>query len=127
MMRYKFIKEHSRHYPISILFRVMDVTSSVYYRWRKKDGKYTDSKVQRNIQATAVADVFKNKNGKIGSRGIVKRLNKNGMKIGRYRVRTLMRNLGLVCRIRRSYKPKYSSVANSSSIYHCINRRLFSF
>lgn len=53
--------------------------------------------------------MFEQSKGQIGSRGLVKRLRRKGVDycdrvVGRYLVRALMREQGLVCRIRCAYR-----------------------
>ena len=35
-MRYQFIEEHRREYPVSLLCETLDVSVSGYYPWRKR-------------------------------------------------------------------------------------------
>jgi len=35
-MRYQFIEGHRNNYPVTLLCRVMQVTRSGYYAWRKE-------------------------------------------------------------------------------------------
>ena len=48
--------------------------------------------------------LFADSRGSLGSRGMVKQLRKEGIQIGRYRVRQLMKRLGLKVIQRQAYK-----------------------
>lgn len=105
-MRYPFIREQSRHYPLTMLARVMQVDRRGYYRWLSLQAQPTksDSELKRQRLKALVIQEFNQNEGKVGSRSIVTELRRQGYSIGRYRVRMIMREAGLVCRIRQAYK-----------------------
>ena len=35
-MRYRFVQQHSGQFPVAVLCRVLQVTRSGYYAWRKR-------------------------------------------------------------------------------------------
>ena len=105
-MRYPFIDEQGRHYPVSLLTRVMRVDRRGYYRWLALKGKPTisPSKVRRHQAVALIRQIFSEEKGKVGSRSIVGIMGNKGHVIGRFQVRAIMREQGLNCRIRKAYK-----------------------
>ena len=106
-MRYPFIYEQSRQYTVSLLCQVMQVDRRGYYRWIALQGNpaVSDFSAKRKQDIALVKQAFAAEKGKVGSRSIVSTLQSNGHRIGRYRVRRIMQEQGLQCRIRRAYRP----------------------
>lgn len=82
----------------------MQVDRSGYYHWLRRGPVLTPHQIQRHRQAAQVKQVFVEQKGKVGSRMIMHQLRGAGERIGRYRVRQLMAEQGLVCRIRKRYQ-----------------------
>ena len=93
-MKYGFIQVQQGDYPIRMLCRVMQVSTSGYYDWRSRGGELVDS--QRWRLCHRMKALFNESRQSLGSRQMMKQLRKEGFEIGRYRVRKLMKNLGLV-------------------------------
>ena len=90
------------HYPVVVLCRVMQVSTSAYYDWNKRAGKLISADVlhlYRRMKA-----LFKRSRDSLGSREMVKKLREEGFVIGRYKVRSLMTRLNLIVRQRVAYK-----------------------
>ena len=90
------------HYPVVVLCRVMQVSTSAYYDWNKRAGKLISADVlhlYRRMKA-----LFKRSRDSLGSREMVKKLHEEGFVIGRYKVRRLMTRLNLIVRQRVAYK-----------------------
>ncbi len=101
---------------MSLLTKVMQVDRRSYYRWLAMQAnklKISPSQVKRNRDKASVKHLFEAEKGKIGSRSIVAILRSKGHEIGRYRVRSIMRSLGLVCRIRKAYKGNYKKATQA--------------
>lgn len=82
--------------------RVMGLSRSAYYDWKKRPGKLIpteDLMLWRRIKA-----LLERSRSSLGSREIMKKLREEGFKIGRYRVRKLMKKMKLVVRQRVAYK-----------------------
>lgn len=58
-MKYGFIQARKSHYPVVMLCRVMGVSSSAYYDWRKKGAKLIDSQTWHLCQRihTTIGDM----------------------------------------------------------------------
>jgi putative transposase len=80
----------------------MLVSRSAYYVWLKRPAKVisaTTLNLYRRIKT-----LFKESRGSLGNREMVKKLRKEGFVVGRYKVRSIMRSLGLKAVQRQAYK-----------------------
>ena len=94
----------SKSYPVRVLCRVMQVGKSAYYSWLKRpmpDPAYVAAKLR--LHAT-IKQFFDESRASLGNRMMVKKLRKEGFKIGRYKVRSVMKKLGLFAQQRRAYR-----------------------
>ncbi len=90
------------HFPVTVLCRVMRVSTSAYYVWKKRPGQLISADVlhlNRRMKA-----LFKQSRSSLGSREMMKKLRGEGLQIGRYKVRNLMKKLGLKVTQRIAYK-----------------------
>lgn len=100
-MKYDFIRSQQRYYPVTLLCRVMQVGTSAYYAWRNRGGEVIDSATWQLCQRMKA--LFTESRQSLGSRQLMKHLRKEGFEIGRYRVRTLMKKLGLVVKRKKRF------------------------
>jgi transposase InsO family protein len=89
---------------VSRACRVLGVSRSGYYAHRQ--AKPSPARVQQKVHVSAA---FAASGGSYGSRRVMRALQGQGLRIGRYRVRTLMREAGL----RTSWKRKFVWTTNS--------------
>ena len=89
---------------VSRACRVLGVSRSGYYAHRQ--AKPSPARVQESVHVSAA---FAASGGSYGSRRVMRALQAQGLRIGRYRVRTLMREAGL----RPSWKRKFVWTTNS--------------
>jgi putative transposase len=89
-------------YPVRALCRILHVTKSAYYDWKQR-GADIISAEEFALYARMKA-LFAQSRDSLGSRGMVRQLRKAGHVIGRYRVRRLMKRLGLTVKIKRQYR-----------------------
>ncbi len=82
----------------------MAVSTSGYYAWRKR--LTIRPKVKRKNLAQLVRDCYFENRRRYGVRRIKAALNKQGIKIGKYKVRSLMKEEGLKAIGPKSFKPK---------------------
>lgn len=92
-MKYGFIREWQGAYPVRRLCRVMHVSPSAYYDWRRRGSELIDSATWQLCHRMKA--LFNESRQSLGSRQLMKQLRKEGFEIGRYRVRKLMNKLGL--------------------------------
>jgi len=79
----------------------MQVTKSAYYKYLRKKSKTPKQPDVKLIVELRV--LHKKSSGSYGSRRIAQALTKSGYRIGRYKVRRLMRQNNIVCKQRRRY------------------------
>ena len=80
----------------------MHVSRSAYYDWAKRPAKVISTAtlhLYRRVKA-----LFKASRESLGNREMVKKLRQEGFEIGRYKVRSVMRKLGLKAVQRQAYK-----------------------
>jgi putative transposase len=91
-------------YPVTVLCKVMEVSRSGFYDYlhRCKKGSYNSP--GEAVLKAMIRAIFNESRGSYGSRRVVKKLQVEGHHIGRYKVRRLMRQLGLKAKAPRRYK-----------------------
>lgn len=101
-MRYQFIREHAREYPVALMCRVLDVASSGYYRWRRcpQSRRCREDKVL----LLQIREAHRNSRGIYGSPRIHRELRHGGTSCSEKRVARLMREDGLRSKVCRKYR-----------------------
>lgn len=98
-MRYRFIREHARRWPVNAQCRVLGVSRSGYYAWRDRP---MSSRARANVWAVAhIRRVYSVSGGAYGSVRVQRQLSKEGQSINHKRVERLMRQHGLASVARR--------------------------
>ena len=101
-MKYAFMADQQEQYPVRLMCRVLGVSSSGYYAWRKRGPS------QRARENAALLDqiraIFKRSRETYGSPRIQAELNAQGIACSRGRIARLMRQNGLKARCRRRYR-----------------------
>lgn len=100
-MRYRFIRELAGEFGVRRLCRVMRVSASAWYAWRKRPVVSSPGDVGIRVRLKAL---FTASRESAGSRTLVKKLREEGITVSRWRVMKLMQEEGLECRQRRAYK-----------------------
>lgn len=117
-MRYGFIREQQKAYPVTVLCSVMRVSTSAYYAWAKQP------KAAGQAKGTLVFDqqirqIFEDSKQTYGSRRIADELKKSGIPAGRHKVRSAMVRLGLQVRY-----PKRFQVTTDSNHSEAVSPNL---
>jgi putative transposase len=99
-VRYVFIYYHRREFPVRISCKVLEVSHSGYYSFLRRRG---DSIRQAELIAL-IREIHRKSRYSYGSRRIMLQLHRDGISVGRYRVRRLMRLAGVSVRKRRRYR-----------------------
>ena len=99
-MKYEFVREHAGRYLVTMLCRVLGVQRSAYYAWRGQPSKVIEP--QELALRGRMKALFAASRGSLGSRMLMKNLNREGFQIGRERTRRLMKTLDLKVRHKRS-------------------------
>lgn len=100
-MKFGFIQDEQVTYAVTLLCRVMQVSTSAYYEWRGRGAEVVDSETWQLCHRMKI--LFAESRDSLGSRQLMKQLRKEGFKIGRYRVRRLMKKLGLVVKRKKRF------------------------
>jgi transposase InsO family protein len=88
-MKYQFIEEHKREFPIVVMCGVLAVSESGFYAWRKRptcQRKREDAHLKQEIR-----QVFEEHLGRYGAPRIYRELSDEGVSCSRKRVARLMR------------------------------------
>ena len=109
-------------YPVTILCKVMEVSRSGFYDYLYRSTKRSDDNPDEIALKTQIRIIFKQHRAKYGSRRIARQLNDEGHQIGRYKVRRLMRELGLKAKAPRRYKVTTDSRHGFSVAPNLLNR-----
>jgi len=88
----------------------MEVSRSSYYEYFK-DRQSNSSPVQKALE-TRIRAIFKESNQSYGSRRNTKKLQSEGFRVGRYRVRSLMKKMGIRVKTPKRYKVTTNSRHN---------------
>ncbi len=90
------------HPAVAIPGQVMQVGRSGYYDWVNRPAKLITA--DELMLYRRITTLFKESRESLGSRQMMKRLREEGLTIGRYRTRSMMRRLKLVVKQRTAYK-----------------------
>ena len=101
-MRFCFIEEHQRVYPVRVMCRVLKVSPSGYYAWRSRP-RSRRSREDRRLQVLIRA-IHRRSRCSYGAPRIHVELVERGIRCGRHRVARLMRDAGLQGARRRRYR-----------------------
>ena len=109
-------------YPVTVLCRVMRVSRSGFYDYlhRYSNGSDSPGEIALRVRIRAI---FNESRGSYGSRRIVKKLQSQGHQIGRYKVRRLMRQLGLKAKASMRYKVTTDSRHSFSVAPNVLDRK----
>ena len=107
------IQELRREYDLAILLEIAQQPKATFYYHRKNQDSQ-DKYVQAKAEITAI---FHENKGRYGYRRVTDELHNRGFNLNHKTVQRLMKELGLVCRVRmkkyRSYKGEQGKVANN--------------
>jgi transposase InsO family protein len=104
VLRYDFIRQEKKAYPVTVLCKVMEVSRNGFYEYFHSFNKRSDDSPEEAALKARIGAIFKEHRSKYGSRRIAKQLKDEGHQIGRYKVRRLMRELGLKAKAPKRYK-----------------------
>ncbi len=121
-IKYGFIQAQQKTYPITVLCKVMLVSTSAYYAWVKQPedtDKYT--KQQKLEQQTV--KIFEASKCSYGSRRLSDALKKADFPVGRDKARRLMAKLNLKARYPKRFKVTTDSNNNDANSPNLLNRQ----
>lgn len=119
-MRYEFIQEEKKAFPVTLLCKTMKVTRSGYYAWTNR-GESRHS--QENKQ---MADVVKSTHaisrGCYGARRHATELTSQGLTCGKYRAKTIMDIAGVEAKQKKRFKATTDSNHNKKVFPNLLKR-----
>jgi len=121
-IKYGFIREQQKTYPITLLCRVMEVSTSAFYTWRQMPEK-SDKKQMPHLLASKAKQIFLENKSCYGTRRLSNQLRKQGFQVGRYKARRLMQELKWVERYPKRFKVTTDSDHNEAISLNKLNRQ----
>ncbi|MCP4147400.1 MAG: IS3 family transposase [bacterium] len=101
-VKFGFIRQQQKAYPVTVLCRVMGVSRSGYYKYLKTEH---ENKVDPDFELIAkVRKIHSDTRGSYGSRRMSGQLRDDGYDVGRYRARNLMKKAGVSVKRRKKFK-----------------------
>lgn len=120
-MRFSFIAAEKAHYPVEVLCRVLGVSRSGYYAWRKRR---PSPRIQADEQLVErIAHVHQGSRATYGSPRVHAALAGDGVRVSRKRVIRLMREQGLAGRRRRRFRTTTDSTHGRPIAPNVLQRR----
>ncbi len=121
-MRYPFIEQHEGQFSVTALCRVMQVTRSGYYAWRKQmPGSGTRQK-ENAVLLPRIREFFERSDQTYGSPRILRDLRAEGFCCGRHRIARLMRQAGLRAVVSRKFQVTTDSKHSLPIAENLLNR-----
>jgi transposase InsO family protein len=101
-MKYLFIDKHRSVHRVERMCRVLDISRSGYYAWKKRG---TNGRFEENERlAAAIRQIHEKSRRLYGSPRITAELHARGIRCGKNRVARLMRINGIVAKTKRRFK-----------------------
>lgn len=110
-MKYRFLRDHAGMYRVEKMCRMLEVSRSGYYAWRKRPMARRRSENLRLV--TEIRAVHKISKETYGSPRIHVQLHAQGISCGKHRVARLMRTHGIKPRYHRKFRPTTTDSAHS--------------
>jgi transposase InsO family protein len=112
-VKFAFIRAEKAHHDVRRMCRFLEVSASGYYAWCKRP---PSSLACENEQLSVdIGEIFEQHRGRYGSPRVVRELRARGTRVGRHRVRKLMKEAGL-----RGRRPRRWTRTTDSSHSHPI-------
>lgn len=101
------IKKNVSYFPVRMMCRMLGVSSSGYYAWCDRP---VSVRAQENAVLTGkIKAIFDEEKSRPGAKRIMKRLNVEGLRIGRHRVARIMRKNGWRAKAAKKFKATTNS------------------
>ena len=101
-MKYVFIAQHKKTWPVDLMCQLLGVTRSGYYGYQRRGGDRIDHYHEELLEA--VRDIAKATEDSYGSRRMEKALNALSYSVSRDKARKLMKEAGVQVKRRKKYK-----------------------
>ncbi len=101
-MKYAFIDEHRSGFRVKKMCRVLDISRSRYYAWRRRSKGVRQQEDERLLEK--IKEAYAMSRRTYGSPRIAKELRENGVLCGKNRIARLMRLHGIYAKTKRRFK-----------------------
>lgn len=122
-MKYAFITQHKKTWPIALMCRLLGVSRNAYYRYRRRHQSQPPVPEHQAMLA-AVNDIAEASGYSYGARRMKRALNALGYPVGRRKARSLMREAGVRARYRKKYKVTTNS-QHKQPVFENVLKRAF--
>jgi putative transposase len=119
-VKYSFIAQHKKAWPVDVICRLLGVTRNGFYNYQKH---YKPQDPLHNEMLYWVKKVAESSNYSYGSRRMQKALNALGYPIGRNKAKKLMVEAGVKARYRKKYKVTTNSNHKQPVFENILNRQ----
>jgi len=120
-MRYSVIDEQSREYPVRPLCRLLNVSASGYYAWRKRPTGCHSQENERLV--SAMREIHRTIDSSYGSPRMHAELVSRGYACGRHRVARLMRGNGLIAKTTVRFRSLTKAGRRDAAAANLLDRR----
>jgi putative transposase len=118
---YEFIKGNRKEYSVRLMSRMLSISKSSYYDYRKKlNGPMSKLESEREELLSDIRRIFKTSRERYGSPRITEELKKEGIKVSKNRVARIMRANAIAVKTR--HKRKYIRQKGLPSTEDLVNR-----
>jgi len=121
-VKYSFITQRKKTYPVGLMCQLMGVSRSAYYDYVRCADNCSADPCHLEILG-AVRDIAKSSHHSYGSRRIGKALNARGYRVGRWKARNLMQKAGVQVKYRKKYKVTTDSNHKQPVFENKLNRQ----
>ena len=122
-MRFRFIDEHRRTFPVRVMCEVLGVSAAGYYAWRRRP-ESSRTAASRDLLED-IRRVHDGSRGRYGSPRVHAALRSEGVRAGRHRVAQLMRQHGMAARRSRRGRPRTTDSRHSLPVAPDLLQRQF--
>lgn len=119
-MKYTFIKNHEFLFPIEKMCKVLQVSTSGYYKWKSKP--ISNRILTKNEIMQKITSIYFASKQRYGSPRITIELNALGYKISRITVAKYMKELGLRSKLSKKFKVTTDSKHNYLVVENILDR-----
>lgn len=101
-MKYQFIKDNSRSYPVYLQCKVLEIKRSGYYHWQKR--RCTRRRIEEDKFLVLLKRHYQLSKGRYGLLRLVKSIRKEGTLVNKKRIYRLMKKYGIFSRTKKKFK-----------------------
>jgi transposase InsO family protein len=117
-VKFAFIVEHRKRWPVSVICRVLRVARSGFYAWRKRKPSRRSQRQQRLLEQIRI--VHQENRELYGSPRVHRALRVGGQSVSRNTVAKLMRKAKIRAKVRKKFYPRTTDSAHQQPV--AINR-----